>query len=64
MKVCLFGLEPGENDETVLLAIDSRAEMSVRVQKGAFMIDTLGSYNFGLNVVSETSELKHRPSRR
>ena len=31
--------------------------MSVRVQKSSFMVMTLGHYNFGPNVVSETLEL-------
>ena len=36
---------------------DSRAEMSVRVQKCSFMVETLRHYSFGPNVALETFEL-------
>ena len=37
--------------------LDGWVEMSVRLWKGSFMVDTLGHLNFGPNVVFETLEL-------
>ena len=38
--------------------------MSARVRKGVFMIDTLGHYNFGPNVVFNLWSYVYRTSRR
>ena len=54
VKVALMGLEPSYDDGQILGDVDSAREVSVLVQIGGFILDTMGLSNFDPNGIFET----------